>query len=328
MNNNENIVLNILKSNKFILFEYLKVHNIRYTINVEETSIRTDSIDSNNYNGLSLSLNTMTFYDFKNLKTGNVLDLLELILNKNKLQIIFEIQRIIKEENYKIEVLENHKVYEYEKKELLNYPIQLLDLYNNVISDLFLKDGIKEETQIIFDIRHDKETDRVLIPVIFKEKLVGIIGRYNNKEVPKKVPKYYPILVYPKSEVLFGYDLCKNTILKNNSVILVESEKSVMKSIQVDFYNTLAVGGSNVSNSQIELLKELNFERVFICFDSDKDKLILRKQIQKWFSNIEMDVYLVDNNTKYIYEKSCIFDMNWSKEKLLKYIKKFSEKVK
>ena len=329
MSNNDITFINLLKNNKYLLFEYLKVKNIRYNVNIEETSLRMDSINSSNYNGLVLSLNTMTFYDFKNIEKGTVLDLLSILTNLDKNLIMFEFKMLSKNMNYKFQKVENNLDYEFEKKELLEYPRKLLDLFPCVISDLFLNDGINETTQVLFDIKYDKETDRILIPVIFKDKLVGIIGRYNNSEVPKKIPKYYPILSYPKSEVLFGYDLCKNKIIDTKTVILVESEKSVMKSIQKDMYNTLAIGGSNISNSQIELLKELDVKNIFISLDSDKNRDSLLTQINKWFKNeTDFNIYLVDNNTKYVNEKSCIFDMNWSKETTLKYIKKFNYKVK
>lgn len=329
MSNNDITFMNLLKNNKYLLFEYLKVKNIRYNVNIEETSLRMSSINSNNYNGLVLSLNTMTFYDFKNIEKGTVLDLLSILTNLDKNLIMFEFKMLSKNMNYKFQKVENNLDYEFEKKELLEYPRKLLDLFPCVISDLFLNDGINETTQVLFDIKYDKETDRILIPVIFKDKLVGIIGRYNNSEVPKKIPKYYPILSYPKSEVLFGYDLCKNKIIDTKTVILVESEKSVMKSIQKDMYNTLAIGGSNIINSQIELLKELDVKNIFISLDSDKNRDSLLTQINKWFKNeTDFNIYLVDNNTKYVNEKSCIFDMNWSKETTLKYIKKFNYKVK
>ena len=324
---NDNIIIKILKQNKYILFEYLKVKGIRYTVNVEETSLRMDSIDSDNLNGLCLSLNNMSFYDFKTLQKGNVLDLLSILTGLNKYLVMFEIKSLVDNSNYELPKIDNNDFIEYEKKELLDYPVRLLDLFPNIISDLFLKDNINETSQLLFNIKYDKETDRVLIPVMFKNKLVGMIGRYNNSEVPKKVPKYYPILVYPKSEVLFGYDICRDTILNTGTVILVESEKSVMKSIQIGLFNTLAVGGSNVSKSQIKLLEELKVKRVFISFDSDKEKEVLLTQIKEWFKNTEIDIYFTDNNTKYIMEKSCIFDMMWDKQKTLNYIKKYSTKV-
>ena len=325
---NETIFIKLLKQNKYILFEYLKVKGIRYSVNIEETSLRMDSIDSDNLNGLCLSLNTMTFYDFKTLQKGSVLDLLSILTGLNKHLVMFEIKSLVDKSNYELSKIDNNDFIEYEKKELLDYPIRLLDLFPNTISDLFLKDNINETSQLLFNIKYDKETDRVLIPVMFKNKLVGMIGRYNNSEVPKKVPKYYPILVYPKSEVLFGYDLCESTIKKSKTVILVESEKSVIKSIQQGLYHTLAVGGSNISKSQIKLLEELSVENVFISFDSDKDKEKLLIQIKKWFKDTKFNVYLVDNNTKFVSEKSCIFDMNWDKKLIIKYLKKFKKLVK
>lgn len=326
--NNEQVFINLMKDNKYLLFEYLNRNNIRYTVNAEETSIRMSSIDSNNYNGLSLSLNTMVFYDFKSDRKGTIIDLLVETVHKSIYEIYMEIKQLILHIDYEIKISKDvNSVYEYEKRELLNYPKQLLNLYPNSISSLFLKDGLNEVTQSLFDIRYDKESDRILIPVIFKNNLVGMIGRYNSFEVPKKVPKYFPILVYPKSEILFGYDLCESSIKSNGNVVLVESEKSVMKSIQVGLFNTLAVGGSNVSKSQINLLKGLNVKNVFVCFDSDKNKDDMLKFIERKFKNVKFNVYFLDNNTKYIKKKSCIFDMGWDKNKIIKYLNKFNTKV-
>jgi 5S rRNA maturation endonuclease (ribonuclease M5) len=317
-----------MKDNKYLLFEYLNRNNVRYTVNTEETSIRMSSIDSNNYNGLSLSLNTMVFYDFKTDRKGTIIDLLVETVHKSIYEIYMEIKQLILHTDYEVKISKNiNSIYEYEKRELLNYPKQLLNLYPNSISSLFLKDGLNEVTQALFDIRYDKESDRILIPVIFKGNLIGMIGRYNSFEVPKKIPKYFPILVYPKSEILFGYDLCESSIKSNGNVLLVESEKSVMKSIQEGLFNTLAVGGSNISKSQINLLEGLNVKNVFVCFDSDKNKDDMLKFIERKFKNVKFNVYFLDNNTRYIKKKSCIFDMGWEKNKIIKYLNKFNTKV-
>ena len=324
--NNERILLNLLKSNKFILFEYLKLNYLRYNVNSEENNIRMDSINSDNYNGLSLNLNTMMFYDFKTLEKGNVISLLSKITGKNRNIVHYELYNIIN--NNEQDMIKGEEIsFEYERKELLIYPKQLLNLYPLTISDLFLEDGINESSQCIFDIRYDKESDRVLIPVMFKDNLVGIIGRYNNKNVPKKVPKYYPILSYPKSEVLFGYDINKDRVKETKTVILVESEKSVIKAYQSGINTVLAIGGSNISNSQIELLKELGVKNIFLCFDSDKELKLIEKQAKnKWFIESTFSVNIIKNNES-IPEKSCLFDLDLSSEKIIKYIKRFSIKI-
>lgn len=325
---NEKIFIQMIKDNKYLLFEYLNRYDIKYSVNVEETSLRMSSIDSDNFNGLSLTLDNMVFYDFKTNRTGSIIDLLVETIHKPISEIYYEIKQMILHIDYEIKISKDiNIIYEYEKRELLSYPKQLLGLYPNSISTLFLEDGLNEITQTLFDIRYDKESDRVLIPVYFKNSLVGMIGRYNNKEVPKKVPKYFPILVYPKSEILFGYDFCKDNIQKLGNVILVESEKSVMKSIQSGIFSTLAVGGSNISRTQINILKELNVKNIFVCFDSDKDKDDMIRFIKKKFKDTKFNIYLINNNTKYVDKKSCIFDMNWSKEKTLQYINKIKKKV-
>lgn len=325
---NEKIFIQMMKDNKYLLFEYLNRYDIKYSVNVEETSLRMSSIDSDNFNGLSLTLDNMIFFDFKTNRTGSIIDLLVETIHKPISEIYYEIKQMILHTDYEIRVSKDiNTTYEYEKRELLSYPKQLLDLYPNSVSTLFLEDGLNEITQTLFDIRYDKESDRVLIPVYFKNNLVGMIGRYNNKEVPKRIPKYFPILVYPKSEILFGYDFCKDNIERLGNVILVESEKSVMKSIQLGIFSTLAVGGSNISKTQINILKELNVKNIFVCFDSDKDKDDMIKFIKKKFKDTKFNIYLINNNTKYVNKKSCIFDMNWGKEKTLQYINKIKERV-
>ncbi len=324
---NDLILSKILKNNKYLLFEYLRLKDIRYDVNFEETSLRMDSFKSNNYNGLSLSLEKMIYYDFKNSLKGSVLDMLHKICNKPKIEILLEFKDIIYNNKYNINPIDEEDFQENVIKEIPNYPINLLNLYPQTISDLFLEDGIDEKTQAIFEIKYDIDSDRVLIPVKFKNNLVGIIGRFNNKIVPKGVAKYLPLLAYPKSEILFGYDLCNSTIRKSKKVILVESEKSVMKSIQLGLFNTLAIGGSFISNSQIKLLSELEVKDVYICFDSDKNLEELKEYILKQFKNTEFNVYIIDNNTKYINEKSCLFDMKFKFKVFKNYFNKFKVEI-
>lgn len=304
--------------------EYLTNKKVRYSYNPSNNTIRTDSIGSDNFNGLIISLDKLNYYDFKTNESGGLLDFLEKLFNCSKNFIINDLRLFIMDKETIVNYNYNYKNdIEHTKKEVLIYPINLLELYPVTISSMLLEDGINEITQAMFDIRYDEKSDRILIPIKFKKNLVGLIGRYNNLNCPKELCKYLPILTYPKSEVLFGYDILVE-LYKGKTVILVESEKSVMKSFQVGIYNTLAVGGSNISISQINLLKELNISNIFICFDSDKELKDLIKLKEKRFSNNEFKVKVVNNNTEKVYNKSCIFDMSWNKIQIMEYIKKYS----
>ena len=100
-----------------------------------------------------------------------------------------------------------------------------------------------------------------------------------------------------------------------------------MKSIQLGLFNTLAIGGSFISNSQIKLLSELEVKDVYICFDSDKNLEELKEYILKQFKNTEFNVYIIDNNTKYINEKSCLFDMKFKFKVFKNYFNKFKVEI-
>jgi len=331
--NDKNIMLMLqfLINNVDILTDYLELNNIRFIKNSENTSIRMDSIDSDNYNGLCVDLNTMYYFDFKTSEKGDIIHLLSIILGKHKRLILLELQKLIDNNNIEkvdIKEVKSNTFNKITKKELLIYPKKMLDLYPITISELFEDDGINEITQILYGIRFDKESNRILIPVIFKNNLVGLIGRLNANDVPKNVPKYFPILAYPKGEVLFGYDENSVYIKETKSVILVESEKSVMKSTQIGLNYTLAVGGSHISNTQISILKDLDVKNIFICFDSDKEIESLKKQINKTFKEEKFNLYIVDNNTDKVDKKSCIFDMNFNKKEIINYIKKYKIKIK
>ena len=59
----------------------------------------------------------------------------------------------------------------------------ILDSFTPTISDLFIKDNINMATQIVFDIRYDDVTNRILIPIYQFNTLVGLIGRLNKENL-------------------------------------------------------------------------------------------------------------------------------------------------
>lgn len=328
MDKNITNMIKVLSQYKDLFIKYLDLKNIHYQ-NYSENNIRMDSLGSDNRNGLSVDLDKMFYYDFKTGEKGTVIELLSKILNINYRLILVELQNLINNniENLSLDNTKENKEIVPTKKELISYPEKLLDLYPLTISEIFEKDGILPSTQILFGIRYEKESNRILIPVYFKDNLVGIIGRLNQTEVPKGVAKYLPLLHYPKSEMLFGYDLNKDYIKALDFVILVESEKSVMKAFQNDIHNVLAVGGSNISKSQIKILEELGISKVIVSFDSDKDKEKMIKDCKKWFKGSKLKVYFNNTNTELVESKSSIFDMKWTKDYLAKYINNYTERV-
>lgn len=205
-------------------------------------------------------------------------------------------------------------------------PEHWLDDFETVTADLFLQDGIDENTQKVFDIRYDSHTNRLIIPVRnHKKELVGLLGRLNSKDTPKNVSKYNTFISYPPSLVLFGMDKNLESIREKGHVIIVEAEKSVMKAYQKGITNVVACSGSRLFEEQIELLLELGITNIIISMDSDQtfSKLIqYAATVMKQNDGLKIRVHNTQDGE--IDTKSCVFDMNWDKDKLLSHIENFS----
>lgn len=195
-------------------------------------------------------------------------------------------------------------------------PEKILDLFPEAVSDLFLEDNIDEFTQNSFEIRYDKSTNRILIPVRNEKKeLVGILSRINAKEFPNKVSKYNTFISYPPSLVLFGIDKNLQFIKNEGYAVLVEAEKSVMKAFSKGIRNVLAVGGSHLFEEQCELLIRLGIKDIVVSFDSNKSftgVINSVKGLKTKYPELKFRVHKVLESPA-VSEKSSIFD-------ILKYI--------
>jgi DNA primase len=174
-----------------------------------------------------------------------------------------------------------------------------------------MKDGIPPSVQGVFGIRFSHRYNRILIPIWQKNKLVGIFGRYNEKEISSEyIAKYLPTLAYQKGKVLFPFDINGDEVRKSKSVFLVESEKTPMLCYKIGIRNVLALGGNAIKSHQIELLKELGVESVCIALDKGLEdgyvQLVALRLKDEGFRVSYIDVENID----YLQNKDCIFDLN------------------
>lgn len=311
----EDIVLHNLNLNREFLFELLQQHIGKIIPSSDGNTIRFD-IDHNS-NAYVLSLDdSLRFYNFRSNEKGNVLDLLSRLNGIDKSKYISQVyltlltnKKLINESG-ELESWDDNYIFQtpeiYDKELLNNFPI--------VISELFLEDNIQAETQLAFGIRYDTKSRRVLIPVYYNNELVGLTGRRNAKHLQDGENKYMPILRYSKSLVLFGYDVYYDLIQKTKTVMIVESEKSVMKMWQMESkLPTLALGSNALSRNHIELLKLLQVDTVIFALDkslSYEESLIPNiKKLKKYGRECKIkyiDVNNIPNNL--LGEKEAICD--------------------
>jgi len=99
--------------------------------------------------------------------------------------------------------------------------------------------------------------------------IIGFSGRTLKEE--EKEAKYIntpETVLYHKRETIFGIDLAKESIRKENNVYIVEGEFDVISSYQAGFTNFVAIKGSALTSEQLMLLKRYT-ERITLALDSD-----------------------------------------------------------
>ena len=321
----EDIVLHNLNLNREILYNLLNMYVGKLTPSSDGTTLRFDVRHSSNAYVLSLD-DSLKYYNFRNNEKGNILDLLSKLADVDRTKYITELYLNLRLENKLInecgEIEEWEENYVYQIPEIYNK--ECLEQYPKVISEMFLNDGIGVETQLFFNIRYDKRTRRVVIPVFYNKELIGAIGRRNVIHLQEKENKYMPILRYSKSLVFFGYDIYYDLIQKTKTVMLVESEKSVMKMWQMESkIPTLALGSNALSKNHIEILK---VDTVIFALDKSLnyvDSLIPNIQRLKKYGR-ECKIKYIDVNNipnNLLGEKEAICDRN--KEEITEIFTKY-----
>lgn len=319
------ILKNILLNNNYIILEVLQeigAHHITFKENVriqfgmpENKSGRSHCIFLDNF---------LTHKDYPNDITEDFISMVSRIKNIPKEYVNDYIMMFATGDikSCPIEYVNNYK-----DKPLEEYDKKIVDTYEPCISEMFINDGIPPSTQTVFNIRYSELHTRILIPIYQKNKLVGIFGRYNSKNVDNDfIPKYFPILPYQKGKVLFPYDLNAEFIRKSKFCYLVESEKTPMLTYKWGWRNILALGGNAIKSHQVDLLKELGVEKVIIALD----KGLTNGYVE--YTSIRLkehgfDVYYIDvDNIPYLPDKDCIFDLN-DKDLIMKTIKKYIRRV-
>lgn len=274
---------------------------------------------------INFSIEYMKYMDFKDGESG---DLIDLIKKKNDcgtykaiqwLQLTIggqvgltgKIDNPLKVINRALEDMGS------DPEELTVYDDDILNYFHNGYYKLFLEDGVGALAHSVFDIRFDEEINRILIPVRDENgRLVGIIGRYNSKDVPDKVAKYLPSIPYPKKKVVYG--VWENREYLYDTIYIVESEKSVQQAFSMGYRNVVAVGGNRISDEQLAIIRRLSPKRVVLLLDkglkSKKGENHYLEQAKRLISKNPFVKYLVGyldaNVIEYIPDKASPFDLD------------------
>jgi DNA primase len=149
---------------------------------------------------------------------------------------------------------------------LTTYPEETLKQYGNTPNTLWLRDEISLSTQRKWGVGYDVLSQRITLPIRTPSgEILAIKGRLNG--MPGEFePKYLYIENGPMSQTLFGYFENYGS-LYDNEILVVESEKSVLKMDSWGYSNVVALGSNSLSTTQAKLIMSLNPKRVTFLLD-------------------------------------------------------------
>lgn len=144
---------------------------------------------------------------------------------------------------------------------------------------------------------YDRFRERLMFPLKdHRGNIVGFSGRIlvaqNNENKDAKYVNTPETEIYHKRETLFGLDITKDTIRRENSVLIVEGEFDMLSLFHNGIGNVVAVKGSAVTSDQLRLLKRYANKLIF-ALDSDNSGEETIKRTIKDAEALDFEMYVV-----------------------------------
>jgi len=120
---------------------------------------------------------------------------------------------------------------------------------------------------------YDKFRGRVMFPLQDAGgKVVGFTGRILPSLAKDDEPKYMnspETALYHKSRMLYGFYQAKKAIRENKRAVLVEGQMDCISSFAAGITETVAVGGTALTEDQVEMIARLA-DKIYLSMDADE----------------------------------------------------------
>jgi DNA primase len=171
----------------------------------------------------------------------------------------------------------------------------ILSYYKQYVNDLFYEDNIDYSTQKEFEIGFDEQSSRYTIPIRSEVgDLIGVKGRYFDRNVPDGEMKYIYLEPCARSKILFGLYKTINYIKESNKIYILEAEKAVLQLWGYGYRNSVSTGGKELSHNQIDMIVRLGVQIIF-AFDQDVSKEELEKLADRFPDGVPL-FYIFDED--------------------------------
>ncbi|OHB68597.1 MAG: DNA primase [Planctomycetes bacterium RBG_16_41_13] len=166
------------------------------------------------------------------------------------------------------------------------------------------------------DSYYDRFRDRLIFPILdVRKQVVGFGGRALDDSLPKYLNSPETVL-FNKSNILYGIDIAKSAILKEQKVILMEGYTDVIMAHQHGIEWAVAVLGTAVSKQHLRILRQY-CSRVILLLDADSAGQKSSDRNLDIFIEEEFDVKIAQLPKGY---DPCDFLLAEGPEKFLSYI--------
>ncbi len=129
---------------------------------------------------------------------------------------------------------------------------------------------------------YDKFRGRIMFPLFDAGgRVVGFTGRVLPGSSKEGEPKYLntpETEIYHKGKMLFGFHLAKQAIRESKRVVLVEGQMDQISSFISGVTETVAVGGTAITEDQVETIARLA-EKIYISLDADTAGYVAMKRL-------------------------------------------------
>lgn len=195
---------------------------------------------------------------------------------------------------------------------------KILNSYYDYYHKSWIEDNISPKTMKKFNIKYSVLDNQIIIPHYdLKGNLIGVRARNLNQELVDSGKKYMPVfyknrfLKHPTGACLYGLNFNLEQITDYRAIILCESEKSVMQidTMFPDMSIAVALSGSTLTDTQLEIINDLDIERVIIALDKEFTEV----------GSIEEKYYIEKINSVFINKLGSRFETSvmWDVEGLL-----------
>lgn len=137
--------------------------------------------------------------------------------------------------------------------------------------------------------------NRIIFPIIdHRDNVVGFAGRVLDDSA--KISKYIntrETLVYHKGSILFGLNIAKEHIKKENTILIVEGEFDVISLFQEGVGIAVAVKGTALTDNHASLIARFT-KKVVLSFDKDAAGKDAVKRSLSALEKKEFDVYILE----------------------------------